>query len=93
MLSHKPVRRCSQYKAVADEHNLNNRRYAAFLKSSAKIKADLSQFHQPKQRRSNTRLAMGFCFCTFNGTCTKGAPLEEEEALELDHILEKHGYI
>ncbi|GBN58195.1 hypothetical protein AVEN_159187-1 [Araneus ventricosus] len=27
---------------VAEEHNLNNRRYAAFLKSSAKIKADLS---------------------------------------------------
>ncbi|GBL83739.1 hypothetical protein AVEN_132647-1 [Araneus ventricosus] len=29
------------YKAPADEHNLNKRIYAAFLKSSTKIKADL----------------------------------------------------
>ncbi|GBN00462.1 hypothetical protein AVEN_30313-1 [Araneus ventricosus] len=29
------------YKAPADEHNLNNRRYAAFLTSSTKIRADL----------------------------------------------------
>ncbi|GBN10652.1 hypothetical protein AVEN_206241-1 [Araneus ventricosus] len=48
------------------------------------------QFFKPKERRSNTRLAMRFCFGAFNGTCTKGAPLEEEEAFELDHILEKH---
>ncbi|GBN45624.1 hypothetical protein AVEN_148932-1 [Araneus ventricosus] len=30
------------YKAAADEHNFNNHRYAAFLKPSTKIKADLS---------------------------------------------------
>ncbi|GBM94756.1 hypothetical protein AVEN_66049-1 [Araneus ventricosus] len=42
VVSHKPVRRCSYYVAVADEHNLNNSRYATFLKSSTKISADLS---------------------------------------------------
>ncbi|GBM36803.1 hypothetical protein AVEN_165071-1 [Araneus ventricosus] len=30
------------YKAPANGHNLNNYRYAAFLKSSTKIKADIS---------------------------------------------------
>ncbi|GBL92995.1 hypothetical protein AVEN_54633-1 [Araneus ventricosus] len=30
------------YKAPTNGHNLNNYRYAAFLKSSTKIKADLS---------------------------------------------------
>ncbi|GBM08137.1 hypothetical protein AVEN_214468-1 [Araneus ventricosus] len=30
------------YKAPANGHNLNNYRYAAFLKSSTKIKVDLS---------------------------------------------------
>ncbi|GBM07885.1 hypothetical protein AVEN_96501-1 [Araneus ventricosus] len=48
MLSHKPLRRCSYYKAVVDEHNLNNCRYAAFLKSSTKIKADLSSIPPTK---------------------------------------------
>ncbi|GBM02627.1 hypothetical protein AVEN_258934-1 [Araneus ventricosus] len=38
------------YKAPADEHNLNNHRYAAFLKSSTKIKADLSSI--PKTKRA-----------------------------------------
>ncbi|GBM51670.1 hypothetical protein AVEN_43290-1 [Araneus ventricosus] len=42
MLSHKQVRRYSQYKAFADEHNLINRKYAAFLKSSTKIRAYIS---------------------------------------------------
>ncbi|GBM54570.1 hypothetical protein AVEN_157072-1 [Araneus ventricosus] len=51
------------------------------------------QFLQPKEWQSNTRLAMCFCFGTFNGTCTKGVTLEVEDALELDHILEKHGEI
>ncbi|GBL80188.1 hypothetical protein AVEN_29164-1 [Araneus ventricosus] len=50
----------------------------------------LPQFLQPKEQLSNTRLALCFCFGTFNGTCTKGAPLEEEDAFDLDHILEKH---
>ncbi|GBM66158.1 hypothetical protein AVEN_68286-1, partial [Araneus ventricosus] len=36
---------------------------------------------------------MCFCFGTFNGICTNGAPLEEEEVFELDQILEKHGEI
>ncbi|GBN38813.1 hypothetical protein AVEN_173371-1 [Araneus ventricosus] len=44
------------------------------------------QFLQPKERWSNARLAICFCF----GTCTKGAPLEEEEAFERVHILEKN---
>ncbi|GBM93838.1 hypothetical protein AVEN_267791-1, partial [Araneus ventricosus] len=35
-------------KAIADEHNLNNRRYAAFLKSSTKIRADLSSISPTK---------------------------------------------
>ncbi|GBM81066.1 hypothetical protein AVEN_100534-1 [Araneus ventricosus] len=30
------------YKAPANQHNLNNHRYAAFLKSSTKVKSDLS---------------------------------------------------
>ncbi|GBM60035.1 hypothetical protein AVEN_147598-1 [Araneus ventricosus] len=30
------------YRAPANEHNLNNHRYAAFLKSSTKVKSDLS---------------------------------------------------
>ncbi|GBM21739.1 hypothetical protein AVEN_118272-1 [Araneus ventricosus] len=36
------------YKAAADEHNLNNRRYAAFLKSSTKINDDLSSIPPTK---------------------------------------------
>ncbi|GBM19579.1 hypothetical protein AVEN_55885-1 [Araneus ventricosus] len=36
------------YKAPADEHSLNNRRYAAFLKSSTKIKADPSSIPPTK---------------------------------------------
>ncbi|GBO24496.1 hypothetical protein AVEN_219896-1 [Araneus ventricosus] len=90
MLFYKPVRKYSQYKAVADEHNLNNRRYAAFLNSSTKIKANLSSNSSNKRSGLETRL--GMCFCTFDGTCTKGAPLEEE-VFGLDHLLEKHAEI
>ncbi|GBN86482.1 hypothetical protein AVEN_229253-1 [Araneus ventricosus] len=88
MLSYKPVRRCSYYKATTDEHNLNNLRYAPFLKSSTKIKDDLSSFPPT----SNRLLAMRFCIGTFNGTSTRGASLEEEE-LGLDQIREKHNEI
>ncbi|GBM35511.1 hypothetical protein AVEN_106746-1 [Araneus ventricosus] len=49
----------------------------------------IPQFLQPKEQRSNTSLAMRFCFGTFNDTCTKGSPLEEDEEFELDQILEK----
>ncbi|GBN29412.1 hypothetical protein AVEN_246801-1 [Araneus ventricosus] len=36
------------YKAPANEHNLNNHRYAAFLKSSTKVKSDLSSLPPTK---------------------------------------------
>ncbi|GBN98778.1 hypothetical protein AVEN_103970-1 [Araneus ventricosus] len=80
------------FKVLADEHNLNNCRYATFLKSSTKIKAYLSSIPLTKGA-AEQRLAMCFCFGKFNGACTKGAPLEEEEEYELDQILEKHGEI
>ncbi|GBM63290.1 hypothetical protein AVEN_224144-1 [Araneus ventricosus] len=60
-----------------------------FLNHQPKSKLIFPQFFQPKERRSNPRLAMCFCFGIFNGTRTKGAPLEEEEAFKLDHILGK----
>ncbi|GBM98664.1 hypothetical protein AVEN_214676-1 [Araneus ventricosus] len=75
------------YKAPNDEHNLNNRRYAAFLKSSTKIRVDISSIPPNKGAAEQYTLSMCFCFVTFNGTCTKGAPLKEEEEFELDQIL------
>ncbi|GBN55287.1 hypothetical protein AVEN_220341-1 [Araneus ventricosus] len=50
------------YKAHANEHNLNNNRYAAFLKSSTKIKANLSSISPTDGTASNTRLAMCIYF-------------------------------
>ncbi|GBN18859.1 hypothetical protein AVEN_41207-1 [Araneus ventricosus] len=60
-----------------------------FSNHQPRSKLIFPHFLQPKERRSNTLLAMCFCFGTFKGTCTKSAPLEEEEAFELDEILEK----
>ncbi|GBN55216.1 hypothetical protein AVEN_249638-1 [Araneus ventricosus] len=37
------------YKAPANEYNLNNHRYAAFLKSSTKAKSDLSSLPPTKE--------------------------------------------
>ncbi|GBM68259.1 hypothetical protein AVEN_88832-1 [Araneus ventricosus] len=69
--------------------------YAAFLKSStwSKFKAGLSSIPPTKGEAEQHSLSMHFCFRTFNGACTKGAPLEEEDEFELDQILEKHGEI
>ncbi|GBN17070.1 hypothetical protein AVEN_192875-1 [Araneus ventricosus] len=36
------------YEVPANEHNLNNHRYAAFLKSSTKVKSDLSSLSPTK---------------------------------------------
>ncbi|GBM45705.1 hypothetical protein AVEN_14148-1 [Araneus ventricosus] len=55
-----------------------------FSNHQPRSKLIFPQFLQPKERRSNKRLAIYFCFGTFNGTCTKGTPLEEEEEFELD---------
>ncbi|GBO10970.1 hypothetical protein AVEN_84035-1 [Araneus ventricosus] len=81
------------YKVPADEYNLNKRRYEHFSNHQPRSKLIFPQFLQSKERRSNTLSAMCFYFGTFDGTCTKGIPLEEEEAFELDHILEKHSEI
>ncbi|GBO41380.1 hypothetical protein AVEN_31034-1 [Araneus ventricosus] len=80
------------YKAPADENNLNNRRNVAFLKLSSRFKADPSSIPPTKGAAEQHTFSNAFLFGTFNGTCTKGAPLEEEE-FELDQILEKYGEI
>ncbi|GBM49303.1 hypothetical protein AVEN_38096-1 [Araneus ventricosus] len=65
------------YKSPANGHNLNNYRYAAFLKSSTKTKVDLSSTKGAALQHSFSNV----CVCsTCHGLCTNGAaPLEEEE--------------
>ncbi|GBM30140.1 hypothetical protein AVEN_78531-1 [Araneus ventricosus] len=77
------------YKAPADEHNLNKCRYAAFPKSSTKIKG-LSSILLTKGAAEQQTFSNVFLFYHL---CTNGAPLEEEEEFELDKILDKHGEI
>ncbi|GBN39453.1 hypothetical protein AVEN_227957-1 [Araneus ventricosus] len=57
------------YKAHANEQNLNNCRMKRFSNHQPKSNLIAPHFLQQKERRSNTRLAMRFCFVNFNGTC------------------------
>ncbi|GBO12979.1 hypothetical protein AVEN_257300-1 [Araneus ventricosus] len=47
------------------EHNLNNRRYAAFLKSSTKIRADLSSITPTKGAAEQHTISNVFLFWHF----------------------------
>ncbi|GBL78588.1 hypothetical protein AVEN_65182-1 [Araneus ventricosus] len=67
--------------------NLNNYRYAAFPKSSTEIRADLSSTKGAALQHSFSNVSV--C-STCHGTCTNGAPLEEEEVFEFDQIVEKY---
>ncbi|GBO34669.1 hypothetical protein AVEN_120452-1 [Araneus ventricosus] len=77
------------YKITANSHNLNNYRYAAYLKSSTKIKADLSSI---PTKRAAARHSFSKVFL-FVAPIMVPIPLEEELEFELDEIVEKYDEI
>ncbi|GBM03428.1 hypothetical protein AVEN_265468-1 [Araneus ventricosus] len=89
-------KKAKHYSYIGQKSTKPDKNIAGIFYNPSSTPDDISQAVEKMflvQSRSNTRLAMCFCFGTFNGTCTKGVPLEEEDVLELDHILEKHGKI
>ncbi|GBM41133.1 hypothetical protein AVEN_21079-1 [Araneus ventricosus] len=76
------------YKAPANGHNLNNYTYAAFLKSSTKIKVDFSSTKGVALQHSFSNVFV-FVAPAMVPVSPGAAPLEEEEEFEFDQIVEK----